>query len=137
MDEDGNPINDRPTRAARQQVRSYADDGLSEFVPAGSDPGTPKLESREDRLRKREEEKKRHEEEEERKLMEELREQERQEAMAKNNGVLPYELMNDDERAEYERQQEKERKRVEAEEKKRAKDEAKVRATGSLPPTLD
>ncbi|GAA6046433.1 hypothetical protein NBRC10513_001388 [Rhodotorula toruloides] len=123
VDEDGNPISDRPTRAARQQVRSYADDGLSEFVPAES--GTPKAESREDRLRKREEERKRLEEEQERKLMEELREQERQEAMEKNGGVLPYELMNDDERAEYERQQEKERKRLEAEEKKRQKDEAK------------
>lgn len=121
---------ERASRAARHQVRSYTDDGHSAAPAAESDSGTPgvKGESREERLRKREEEKRAREEAEERRLLEEAREQEREQARAANGGVLPYELMNDEEKAAWEKQQEKERKRNDGDAKKRAREDAKVRS---------
>lgn len=122
---------ERASRASRHQIRSYADDGLGvgESGVGGSDSGTPGAagESREERLRKREEEKRAREEAEERRLLEEAREIEREEARKANGGVLPVELMNDDERRAWEKQQEKERKKEEADRKKREKEDAKVR----------
>ncbi|GAA5851593.1 hypothetical protein JCM9279_006911 [Rhodotorula babjevae] len=121
---------ERASRAARHQVRSYTDDGLGSFAGAESDSGTPgagavKGESREERLRKREEEKRAREEAEERKLLEEAREQEREAARAANGGVLPYELMTDEEKAAWDKQQEKERKKNDGDAKKRAREDAK------------
>ncbi|BGP45075.1 hypothetical protein JCM10450v2_000892 [Rhodotorula kratochvilovae] len=124
---------ERATRAARHQVRSYTDDGLTLFgAGEPSDSGTPgasgggaKGESREDRLRKREEEKRAREEAEERKLVEELREQEREEARKANGGVLPVELMNEEEKRAWDKLQEKERKKNDGDAKKRAKEDAK------------
>ncbi|GJN91885.1 hypothetical protein Rhopal_004910-T1 [Rhodotorula paludigena] len=120
---------ERASRASRHQIRSYADDGLGvgESGVGGSDSGTPGAagESREERLRKREEEKRAREEAEERRLLEEAREIEREEARKANGGVLPVELMNDDERRAWEKQQEKERKKEEADRKKREKEDAK------------
>jgi len=130
---------ERASRAARHQVRSYTDDGLASFAGGESDSGTPgagavKGESREERLRKREEEKRAREEAEERKLVEEAREQEREAARAANGGVLPYELMTDEEKAAWDKQQEKERKKNDGDAKKRAREDAKVRPLILSPP---
>ncbi|GAA5940969.1 hypothetical protein JCM10213_008020 [Rhodosporidiobolus nylandii] len=90
----------------------------------GSDAGISG-ETREERLKKREEEKRRAEEVEALRLAEEAREQQREEARAANGGVLPYELMDEEERAAFDAQQEKERKKREAEDRKRQQEEQK------------
>lgn len=123
---------ERGTRSARH-VKSYAEAAPTlETEAASKAPASG--ESREERLRKREEEKRRHEEELERQQLEELREREREEARQKNGGVLPVELMTDEERAAHElaleqerKRADEERKRAEAEEKKKQREEAKVR----------
>lgn len=124
---------ERGTRSARH-VKSYAEAAPTlETEAASKAPASG--ESREERLRKREEEKRRHEEELERQQLEELREREREEARQKNGGVLPVELMTDEERAAHElaleqerKRADEERKRAEAEEKKKQREEAKVRS---------
>ncbi|GAA5973996.1 hypothetical protein JCM11641_008203 [Rhodosporidiobolus odoratus] len=130
---------ERFSRATRGATRvNYAENqfgvaasmrGASSAGGAGeldrADSGTPQTESREERLRKREEAQRAVEEREALRLAEEAREQERQDAMAANGGVLPVHLMTEDEREEYEAQQAQELKHREAEEKKRDQEEKK------------
>ncbi|GAA5824562.1 hypothetical protein JCM10212_001842, partial [Sporobolomyces blumeae] len=92
---------------------------------SGSGATKPVGESREERLRKREEEKRAREEAEEKRALDELREREREEAREKNGGVLPYEMMDDEEKEAFDKQQEKERKRLEKEQEKKKKEDLK------------
>ena len=112
---------DRPTRSSTRTAPAVA--GTPDAAAAAKAAG----ESREERLRKREEEKRRHEEEEEKRLLAEAREREREEARAKNGGVLPVELMTAEERAAHEAELAQAAARDEAEQKKKAREEAKVR----------
>ncbi|GAA6040772.1 hypothetical protein JCM8097_003290 [Rhodosporidiobolus ruineniae] len=91
----------------------------------GGAAGTPVTESREERLKKREEEKRRAEEEQAAQEAAALWEQQREDAIAANGGVVPFEYMTEDERAQWERAQEKERKKREAEDKKRQQEDKK------------
>ncbi|GAA5862828.1 hypothetical protein JCM1840_002290 [Sporobolomyces johnsonii] len=95
---------------------------------SGSESGhgaTPKGESREERVRKREAEKRAREEAEEQRQLEELREQEREEAREANGGVLPVELMTAEEKKEWERAQDKERKKRDKDGERKAREDAK------------
>ena len=117
---------DRPTRSSTRTAPAVA--GTPDAAAAAAAAAAKAAgESREERLRKREEEKRRHEEEEEKRLLAEAREREREEARAKNGGVLPVELMTAEERAAHEAELAQAAARDEAEQKKKAREEAKVR----------
>ncbi|GAA6025964.1 hypothetical protein JCM11491_002961 [Sporobolomyces phaffii] len=120
---------DRFTRVTRGQLSSL-DEGdaatASSHKPSsGAGGAAPPGESREERLKKREDEKRAREEAEEKRLLDEAREAEREEARQRNGGVLPYELMNDQERAEFDFHQEQERKRVQKEAEKKKREDIK------------
>ncbi|GAA5966943.1 hypothetical protein JCM8115_006216 [Rhodotorula mucilaginosa] len=115
---------DRPTRSSTRTAPAVA--GTPDAAAAAAAAAAKAAgESREERLRKREEEKRRHEEEEEKRLLAEAREREREEARAKNGGVLPVELMTAEERAAHEAELAQAAARDEAEQKKKAREEAK------------
>ena len=77
-------------------------------------------------MKKREDEKRAREEAEEQKMLEQVREREREEARARNGGVLPYEMMNEQEKANYDFEQEKETKRLQKEAEKKKREDVKV-----------
>jgi hypothetical protein len=122
---------ERFTRVTRGQLSSLDESGS----PASSNNNKlPVGESREERLKKREEEKRAREEAEEQKMLDEVRERERQEARERNGGILPFELMNDQERANYEFEQEKEKKRLQKEAEKKKREDVKVSTRFTLLP---
>lgn len=118
---------ERFTRVTRGQLSSLDDGGAN--ASAGSNhkqSSLPVGESREERLKKREDEKRAREEAEEQKMLEQVREREREEARARNGGVLPYEMMNEQEKANYDFEQEKETKRLQKEAEKKKREDVKV-----------
>ncbi|GAA5985421.1 hypothetical protein JCM5350_007760 [Sporobolomyces pararoseus] len=104
------------TRVTRGQLSSSHDDNNKQQVLG---------ESREERLKKREEEKRAREEAEEQKMLDQVREREREEARARNGGVLPYEMMNDQEKAAFDAEREREQKRLEKEAEKKKREDVK------------
>ncbi|GAA5942245.1 PHD finger domain-containing protein [Sporobolomyces koalae] len=117
-------LNERFTRVTRGQL-SALDESNSNGGAAGSKSAQPAGESREERLKKREDEKRAREEAEEQKVLEEAREREREEARERNGGVLPYELMNEQEKAAFDFEQEREAKRVQKEAEKKKREDIK------------
>ncbi|GAA5915308.1 uncharacterized protein JCM6883_002393 [Sporobolomyces salmoneus] len=114
---------ERFTRVTRGQL-SHLDDNNGS-PSSSSSKQLPPGESREDRLKKREEEKRARTELEEQRMLDQVREQEREEARMRNGGVLPYEMMNDQEKANYEFEQEKEQKRLQKEAEKKKREDIK------------
>ena len=117
---------ERFTRVTRGQMASL-DDSTGSSSPFAGSSKQATGESREERLKKREDEKRAREEAEENKMLEEVRERERQEAREQNGGVLPFELMNEEEKEEYNRAIEAEKKRVQKENEKKKREDVKVR----------
>ncbi|GAA5961878.1 hypothetical protein JCM3765_006418 [Sporobolomyces pararoseus] len=112
---------ERFTRVTRGQLSSL-DDGSSTNKQGSQQPVG---ESREERLKKREEEKRAREEAEEQKMLDQVREREREEARARNGGVLPYEMMNDQEKAAFDAEQERQQKMLQKEAEKKKREDVK------------